>query len=404
MNTLSAPLRPTLTGFRYGMIALALLAALLLAGYWPRHARQVQLLREISQAQHDLPRVKVVTAVATTGGQSLTLPGSLVAVRQALVYARATGYVKRFRVDIGDRVHAGDILADLDTPELTQQLVQSRAALKQKEAALEQALAAQNYARVTATRTDALSSQGLATTQDDDQAKAQVKIDTANVHAAEADIAAAQANERELAQLVSFGQVVAPFDGRITQRNIDVGSLVTTSGGTSGSTGAQAMFRIEETNPMRVFVQVPQTFSLNVKQGASAAVSIGELPGRTFEGRLVRTAGTIDPGSRTLNTEIEIPNPKGELLGGMFAQVTIHVAPAHPVVRVPTSAVISDAHGVRVATVDPAGYVHLVAVRRGVDDGRESELFDGLRGGEAVLVNPTADVTDGRRVEALHEQ
>ncbi|MEI9938410.1 MAG: efflux RND transporter periplasmic adaptor subunit [Pseudomonadota bacterium] len=403
MNTLSSPFRPLAHGWHYYLPAGLVVGALFFAGYWPRHVQRLALAREVSQAQHNLPRAKVVTAVEANGARSLELPGSLVAVRQALVYARATGYVTRWNVDIGDRVRAGDLLAELDTPELQQQLSQARATLKQKDAALEQARANLNYAQVTATRSDALLKQGLATGQDDDQANAQLKVGIANLHAAEADVAAAEANLRELAQLVSFGRVLAPFDGRITQRNVEVGTLVSSSGGTSNSSGGQAMFRIEAIDPMRVFVQVPQAFALNVKAGQSASISIRELPGRRFEGHVARTAGTIDPASRTLNTEIDIPNPKGELLGGMFAQVTIGVALAHPVVRVPSSAVISDAHGVHAATVDPEGYVHLVPVERGVDNGRELELVDGLSGGEQVMVNPGADVVDGMRVEALHE-
>ena len=400
MNTLSSPFHRLDGWLRHWLIATLVVATLVFAGYWPRHAAQKKLLLEASQAQRSLPKVKVVAAVAENGERSLTLPGSLQAMRQALVNPRATGYVARWRVDIGDQVHAGDVLADLDTPELDQQLDQARAALKQKEAALDQAIANRDYTRVTGTREDALLAQGLVTTQDDDQARAQLQIGEANVHAAQADVAAAQANLRELAQLVSFGHVVAPFDGRITQRNIDVGSLVTAGVGTTSASGGQPMFRIEATDPIRVFVQVPQTFALSVKQDESASVAIRQLPGRSFEGRVARTAGSLDPASRTLNTEIDVPNPKGELLGGMFAEVTINVAASHAVVRVPSSAVITDARGVHVATVDAGGCVRLVPVQRGRDNGRELELVDGLRGGERILVNPGGDVSDGMRVDA----
>jgi membrane fusion protein (multidrug efflux system) len=400
MNTLSSTFHRLDGWGRHWLIATAGVAVLVFAGYWPRRSAQQKLLLETSQAQGTLPRVKVAAAVAENGGRSLTLPGSLQAIRQALVNARATGYVARWRVDIGDQVRTGEVLAELDTPERDQQLDQARAALKQKEAAVDQAIANRDYTRVTAARQDALLVQGLVTAQDDDQAKAQLQIGEANVQAAQADVAAAQANLRELAQLVSFGRVVAPFDGRITQRNIDVGSLVTAGIGTASASGGQPMFRIEAIDPIRVFVQVPQAFALSVKQDDSASVSIRQLPGRTFEGRVARTAGSLDPASRTLNTEIDIPNPTGELLGGMFAEVTIDVAVSHRVVRVPSSAVITDASGVHIATMDATGYVHLVPVRLGRDDGRELELVDGLRGGEQVLVNPGGDVSDGMRVEA----
>jgi RND family efflux transporter MFP subunit len=385
---------------RWLLAALApfVLSDLFLAGYLPRRAAHEKLAAESTAAQEKLPKAKVAIAVAVDGGRSLTLPGSLVASQQALVGARATGYVTRRRVDIGDRVKGGDVLAELDTPELNQQLDRARAALKQKEGALEQATANLDYAKVTAAREDSLLGESLSSKQTNDQAHAQVAVGEANVHAAKADLAAAQANVRELGQLVSFGRVVAPFDGRITQRNIDVGSLVT-AGGVPGASGALPLFRIEAIDPIDVYVQVPQAFAVSVKNGAGATVTLRQLPGRRFDGRVTRNSGTLDPASRTLNVEIDIPNPSGELLGGMFAQVTIDVAVAHPVVRVPSSAVITDAGGVRLATVDEQGLVHLVTVVHGVDNGREIDLVEGLHGGEQVLVNPGADVTDGMRVE-----
>ena len=227
MITISSPFHHVDWRWRRWMTATLVplvLVALFFAGYWPRRSAQKRLVAESSAVVHDLPLVKVAAAVAAPGSRSLTLPGSLTAYREALVNARATGYVARLRVDIGDRVHAGDVLAELDTPELDQQLDQARAALKQKEAALQQAMANRDYARVTASRMDTLLAQKLVSKQDYDQANAQNHIWEANVRAAQADVAAAQANVRELVQLVSFGHVIAPFDGRITQRNIDVGS------------------------------------------------------------------------------------------------------------------------------------------------------------------------------------
>jgi multidrug efflux pump subunit AcrA (membrane-fusion protein) len=210
------------------------LAVLFVAGYWPLHVAQKRLVAEASAVQAALPRVKVTVAAAVDSGRSLTLPGTLVASKQALVYARATGYVRLWRVDIGDRVHAGDVLAELDTPEIDQQLDQARATLRQKGAAMEQAIAGRDFAKLTAERQDMLFAQSLVAKQDDDQANAQLKVSEANVNAAKADVGAAQASVRELDQMVSFGHVVAPFDGRITQRNIDVGSLVV-AGGASGA-------------------------------------------------------------------------------------------------------------------------------------------------------------------------
>jgi RND family efflux transporter MFP subunit len=383
--------------WRTAALVPVVLVALFAAGYWPRRSAQHGLATAAAAVEESLPRVGVTTAVAVDGGRSLTLPGSLVASRQAMINARATGYVRRWRVDIGDRVRAGDVLADLDTPEIDQQLQQARATLKQQDAALEQAIANRDFAKVTAGRQDVLVGQGLVAKQDADQADAQFKVGEANVHAGEANVAAAQANVRQLLQLVSFGHVVAPFDGRITQRTIDVGSLVIAG----GAAGSLPLFRIEAIDPIRVFVQVPQAFASSVKDGEGAGVSIREHPGRVFDAHVTRTAGTLDPALRTLNIEIDIPNPNGELLGGMYAEVTIEVAVAHRVVRVPSSAVITDARGVHVATVDGTGRVHLLEVVRGLDNGRDIDLVEGLVGGEQVIASPDGDVVDGARVEPV---
>lgn len=381
------------------VVPIALLL-LFFVGYWPRHAAKQKLVAQTSAAQQSLPKVKVAPAVAADGGRSLSLPGTLVGHEQALVNARATGYVRRYLVDIGDRVKAGDVLAVLDTPELDQQLLAARSTVVLKKAALDQAIANLDYARVTATREDALLAEALSSKQTNDLAHAQVKVWEANVAAAKADVGAAEAFVGQLLQLVSFGRVVAPFDGRITQRNIDVGSLVS-AGTASATTGGQPLFRIEANNPIRVYLQIPQAFALSVKEGQKASVAVRQLEGRTFDGNITRSAGSIDPLSRTLNVEIDVPNPKSELLPGMFVDVTIAVAVAHRVVRVPSGAVIADAHGVHVATVDGNGQVHLVAVVRGVDNGSQVDLIDGLKGGEQVISTPGGDVKDGMRVEAV---
>ena len=378
------------------IIALVL-TGLFCAGYLPRRAAQQKISAASRAAEHSVLRVMVTTAVAADGTRSLTLPGNLVAYRQAPVNARATGYVARLYVDIGDRVRAGDALAELDTPELNQQLQQTRAALQQKQAALEQAGANHDYAMVTAAREDALRAAELSTQQTNDQAHAQVKVAAANIHAARADVAAAAANVRELAQLASYAHLAAPFAGRVTQRNVDIGTLVSAT--PPSGPASQPLFRIEQDDPIRAFVQVPQTFALGVKDGLVASLTVRQLPGRVFEGHVTRNAGTLDAASRTLNVEVDVPNAGGELLGGMFAEVTMAVSISHRVERVPSSAVITDARGVHVATVE-AGHAHLVGVLRGLDTGREIDLVDGLKGGEQVIVNPGADLNEGTPVQA----
>src|SRR5438067_8232968 len=198
-------------------------------------------------------------------------------------------------------------------------------------------------------------------------------------------------------QLVSFGKMVAPFTGTITRRLVNAGTLVNAGAGTN----AAALFEIVSTDPMLAYVDVPQAFAPSVRVGADAKVSLKNFPGRPFAGKVTRTAGALDPASRTLRTEVDISNPKGELLAGMFVDVSLDVAVTHQVVRVPSSAIIADSRGVHVAVVDGSGKVHLVAVTTGLDNGTNIELVAGLSGGEQVIAAPPGGVTDGMQVEPV---
>lgn len=377
--------------------ALMMLAAgAFLAGYLPRRHARAKLTAATPTAPV-APRVSVVKAVAVDAGRILTLPAGLVANQQTLVYARANGYVNRWLVDIGDRVKKGQLLLQLDTPELDKQLAQARASLMQTRATLAQAQANRDYAYVTARREAELFAKSLISAQENDQARTQAAIWDANVNAAKASVAAQSANVGQLQQLVSFGKVYAPYDGTITRRLVDVGTLVNAG---AGSTSA-ALFEIAATNPMQAYVDVPQVFAPSIRVGAEAKITLKTFRGRVFTGRVARTAGALDPASRTLRTEVELPNPKGELLAGMFVDVSLDVAVSHQVVRVPSSAIIADARGVHVAVVDGSGKVHLVAVTPGLDNGNNIELVAGLSGGEQVMTAPPSDVTDGMQVQAV---
>lgn len=390
--SLEAP-RPHRRGARIAGIVTLAMFGVFIAGYVPRKLARTRLVDETKLAAAVLPRVRVSTATAHDSSSSLTLPGDMVANQRTTIYARATGFIRSYEVDIGRRVKAGDLLAVVDTPELGDQLSNARAALDQKEAALAQSLANRDYAHITAAREDKLLEATVASKQENDQAHAQALVSDANVTAARADVVAARATVKQLEQLVAFGRVVAPFDGTITQRLIEVGTLVST-----GTASPTALFELEATDPIRVFIRVPQTYAPSVNDGQKAQVSVRQYPGRHFDGVVTRTAGALDPTSRTLNTEVDVPNPKGELLAGMYADVMLGVRLSHPVVRVPSSAVLNDARGVRVAVVDDAGYVHLVAVRPGPDDGNIVDLVDGLKGGERVIISPGGDVVDGMQV------
>ncbi|HWE24517.1 MAG TPA: efflux RND transporter periplasmic adaptor subunit [Myxococcales bacterium] len=389
-------------GLKSRRVAIAVAAIVLLvaflAGYLPRRLARAKLAAATPAAPVAL-RVSVVKAAAIDAGRALTLPAGLVADSQTLVYARANGYVRRWLVDIGDKVKKGQLLVVLDTPELDQQLAQSRALLLQKVAALAQAKANRDYARITARREAGLFAKLLISAQENDQAQTQATVWEANVNSAEADVVAQRANVRQLEQLVSFGKVYAPYDGTITRRLVDVGTLVNAGAGSS----AAALFEIATIDPMEAYVDVPQPYAPSVRVGSEAKVAVRSFRGHVFTGRVTRTAGALDPASRTLRTEVTIPNPNGELLSGMYVDVTLDVAIEHQIVRVPSSAIIADSRGVHVAVVDASGKVHLVAVTTGHDDGTNIDVVAGLSGGEQVIATPPSGVADGMQVQAVSQ-
>ena len=368
-----------------------------MAWYLPR----LQMRAEpgaVASRNATLPRVAITPAISEGLTRELRVPGGLVAVKQTMVYARASGYVRKWYVDIGATVHAGDVLADLDTPELDQQVQQARASLSQKLAALKQAEASNEYLQVTARRQNTLFKEQLISQQAADQANSQASVGEANVAAAKGDVAAQEANVRQLEQLVAYGRVVAPFAGTITHRFIDVGSLVNAGAAQGGS-----LFQLQATNPLRAVVQIPQTYAPSIHVGAAAKIAVRQYTGRTFSGTVTHTAGALDPTTRTLTTEIEVQNAAGELFPGMYADVILPVAVSHPIVRIPSSAVIYDATGVHIAVVDDRSRVHLVVVQPGRDNGTEVEIVDGLRGGERVIVSPPAGLSNGMEVQLVSQ-
>jgi len=369
------------------------LAVGFLAGYLPRRLARARLAAATPTAPV-APRASVVKAVAVDAGRLLTLPAGLIANQQTLVYARASGYVNRWLVDIGDHVKKAQLLVQLDTPELDKQLAQARASLSQTVAALAQAQSNRELADITARREANLFAKMLISAQENDQAQTQAAVWKANVNAAKANVAAQRANVGQLEQLVSFGKVYAPYDGTITRRLVDVGTLVNAGAGTSTA----ALFEIASTDPMEAFVDVPQVFAPSVRVGAEAKIAVRNFRGRVFAGKVTRTAGALDPASRTLRTEIDLPNPNGELLAGMYVDVSLDVAVTHQIIRVPSSAIIADSRGVHVAVVDGSGKVKLVAVTTGLDNGTTIDVVAGLSGGEQVISAPPGGVTDGMQV------
>jgi RND family efflux transporter MFP subunit len=373
------------------LIAFVCLGFAFLAGYVPRKTAE----KKLTSSQHKRPqveRVAVVRPKRVETGVHVVLPGSIQALHDTLIYPQATGYIAKFVAEIGDRVKAGQALAEVDTPALDQELDQARAALVQAEASLGQAQANRDFAGVTLKRYAVLRPTGVASQQDLDQRQAEDEVAEANLHAAEAAVGVAMASVRRLVRLKQFAKVMAPFAGTITARYIDRGTLVT-----SGST--TAMYRLVANDPVRVFVQVPQDLAPSVAVGARAELLLREYPGRVFTGTIKRTAGALDTNTRTLNTEVHVPNPKNELLAGMYTNVTLTLTHPRVLYELPSTALHFDAHGLRVLVVGPQNRVHFVPVTLERDLGPTILIANGLQGDERVLKLVNPGLHDGMLVQ-----
>jgi membrane fusion protein, multidrug efflux system len=375
------------------LLAAFVLTALFLAGYLPRHLARKSLAASTAAAVADAAHVDVVHPRVESNVRTLTLPGSLQALESTAIYARATGYVRRWLVDIGDHVAPGQLLAEIDTPDLDQQLQQARATLGQMKASLEQASANEKYTALTSSRYESLGSKHFVSQQDVDQTQAQASVAVANVHAAQSAIAAQAANVRQLEQLKAFANLTAPFGGTITERNIDRGALVM-----PGSASGRPLYVIATSNPLRLFVKVPQTFASGITVGAAITVHTRQYPGHDFGGTITRTAEALDPATRTLNVEAQVSNDEGKLLPGAYAEVIFSATLAHGIAVLPVSALVFDAEGTRVAVVDDSSKVHFTPVQVGRDQGQEVEIVQGLTGQENLIAAPSSNLVEGSLV------
>jgi RND family efflux transporter MFP subunit len=404
----SGPWHPSnLTVTAIFLICLVLAVVAFFAGYLPRMKRQTQLLSETQEREQALPRVEVVPVVRSSPKSELELPGNIQAITEAPILARADGYISSRTVDIGDRVRAGQPLAQIEAPELDEQVRQAKANLVQAQAALDQALANlqqgkadRDLARVTAERWGSLVARGAVSRQENDQYQAQYQARTAAVQALEkavavqrSSISAAEANLARLQQLQSYRTVRAPFDGVVTLRNIDIGALV--------NSGNTLLFRIAQTGALRTYVNVPQSHANSVRPGQPAQLTVPNLPGRRFAGVVARTANALDPNSRTLLVELRVPNPEGALLPGMYAQVDLSSARANPPLLVPSTALVLRASGPQVAVVRPDRTVHIQNIQVGRDYGDRLEVLSGLQEGETIIANPGDIAREGMKVEAV---
>lgn len=412
------------------LLLLALLAgAVGLAGYLPRKHREEAAAQAAHEQQTDLPVVTAAHVRRAPADSDLILPGTITPLSEASIYARAAGYVRKRYVDIGDHVRAGQLMAEIEAPELDQQVAQAKAAVSQSQqqlgqarAALVQSQAQRDMAKVTADRYANLVQKGAVARQDADQqvtnyksSDALVSAQQANVGAAQDNVSEAQANLQRVISLQDFKNVRAPLSGIVTARNIDVGALISSAGAGQGmspmsvtgqaSANGNEMFRVAQIGTVRILENVPQANAPTVSLGMPADVRVNEVSNRIFPGRVARTANSLDPASRTMLVEVQVANPDGKLLPGMYVDVTFRSRRTAPPVLVPGDALITNAAGPQIAVLQPAQNskgmrIHLQPVQVGRDYGPETEISAGLDGTEIVVMNPGDEVHEGAVVKA----
>ncbi len=381
-----------------GSVMLTLLFAFVVV-FVLRLSSKRSLARETASLAASLAVVRTVEVrPASTDGQSLTLPGETHAWYESTIYARVNGYVAKWNVDIGDRVKKGQVLADIETPELDAQLSAAQAQLKAAEADVKVREAEAEFARTTNLRwRDA--PRGVVSQQEREDKKAGYDGAVAQLAAARARVALDQAEIHRISALEKFKHVTAPYDGRIIERSIDIGNLVS-AGSSSGTT---SLYRVTQEDPMRVWVDVPQAVADDLmKVGVSAEVVTNESPSRSFKGKIVRTSDAVDPQSRTFKVEIDVPNPDRSLVTGMYVRVAFTL-PSHGLLQVPAAALVFRAAGPQVAVVGSDGRVHLHGVAIARDDGINVLLASGVSPRDQVILNLSSQITEGEPVVVTRE-
>jgi len=367
---------PMLRWFTVLLLILAVLAIYILALRRTEH----QVLAEQTEKMA-VPFVSVIHATPITDASEMVLPGSIKAYVESPIYARTNGYLKIWNKDIGSRVNKGDLLAEIDTPEIDQELVQARADLNTAQANL-------NLSSITATRyqdllkTDSVSKQEVDNANGDHSAKV-------------AMVQSAEANVRRLEELESFKRVYAPFSGVITQRNVDTGTLINAG---NGGSATKEMFDLAQIDPLRVFVSVPQSYSPSMHTGLKACIELAEFPDRRFCGQVARTANSIDPGTRTLLTEVDVPNPSGTLLPGSYAQVHFDAKLSGQRFSLPINALLFRPEGTIAAVVNSSGHLDMKKIGIGRDLGATVEVLQGIDPADNIVVNPPDSLEQGEEV------
>jgi RND family efflux transporter MFP subunit len=377
----------------FGRAVLLLLAGALALGVWSHYEQHRQATIAAQQHRDFVPSVRVGTVRKSDQVIHATWPGTILAYEQANIFARATGYISTRNVDIGSQVRTGDVLAIIAAPDLDQQYEQAKAQLVQLQAAVEQAQANADLGRVTNARTSHLVATGVSSAQQGDQDRLTFASETAALAVARANVVVQQAVVNRLVQLTGFEQVTAPFDGMVTGRFIDVGDLV--QGDTTGGT---SMFTMMHSNVIRIQTYVPQDQAFGLTVGGDAIVRVPEFPKRNFPGKVTMIAGALAPGTRTLLTEIDVPNPDGALTPGTYCTVELRIPRRTPSFTVPADAIIFNQDGLHVAVVRN-GTAHMQKVTITRDFGREVEVSDGVKNDDEVILNPPVDLQEGSKVQ-----
>jgi len=370
-------------------VVVAGLVGLFLLGYLPYRARVARLDRDRDQMQDERPLVQVSVVKRAPTATDLFLPADARANQTTAIIPRANGYLKTLLVDIGDTVKKDQLLAEIDTPEIDAQLLQAKATVLQSEANRERAQNDFDLAKSTLERYENFAKTGGVTQQQLDEKKSAFTQADAALKAGNATVVAGQAEVKRLEALSSWQKVTAPFAGKITARNFDVGALLSPT-----NTGGKELLRVEQVDVLRVYASVPQQYASFVTLGQKAEFLAREHPGKTFPGTVSRTAGAIDPQTRTLRVEIEVKNPSGVLYAGMYGQAKFTVTQKNPPVRVPSSALVYNAKGTRVAVVND-GKVYFRTIQPGRDFGQEIEVASGVETGDWVVSNPGERLMDG---------
>jgi len=377
-------------------VTLALLALAGLGAYVVHRAlHRSEALQEAQAGGPGAPSVRVVEVKRSPREQELILPGTLLADQQTTLYARINGYLKSFAFDLGDAVKKGQLVAEIDSPEVDQQLRHARATLGVSQAALLQAQANQELAKVASERWAALVKERAVSQQEADEKRLTLSAREADVEAARAMIKAQEANVKRLEELFAFKQILAPFDGVITARNVEIGTLVSEGSGTA----ARELFRMVQVQSLRLHVPVTEAYVTSVRTGMETDLAFGAWPGRKFTGTVTRISGAIEAASRTLLVELRVPNEDCRLLPGMYAQVTFKLTRESMPLLMASTALLVRPEGTLVAYVGKDNIVQYRKVRIGRDFGTEVEIVSGLEEGDVVMANPGTVIREGQKVE-----